>query len=78
MVIKLPRLRCPNCGKSMGPVTANSIPRANTYEECLRKCTRCLIGATNAISFAKVKFIQAPPPVLPPVQEPGQPPPPEK
>ena len=41
----------------MGPVTAKEIPPANKFEECLRKCPRCNIGATNAKSPAKVKFI---------------------
>jgi hypothetical protein len=43
----------------MGPVKAANVPPAITYEDCLRKCTRCLIGATNAKSPAKVKFIRA-------------------
>lgn len=50
-------MRCPQCGKGMGPVTAKEIPPANKFEECLRKCPRCNIGATNAKSPAKVKFI---------------------
>ncbi len=41
----------------MGPVSAKEIPPANKFEECLRKCPRCNIGATNAKSPAKVKFI---------------------
>lgn len=41
----------------MGQVSAKEIPPANKFEECLRKCPRCNIGATNAKSPAKVKFI---------------------
>jgi len=41
----------------MGPVSAKEIPPANKYEECLRKCPRCLIGATNAKNPAKVRFM---------------------
>ena len=54
----LPKLRCPGCGKAMGPVTADIITPANTFEECLRRCNNCRIGATNAKNPAKVKFIQ--------------------
>lgn len=50
-------MRCPQCGKGMGPVSAREIPPANKFEECLRKCPRCNIGATNAKNPAKVKFI---------------------
>lgn len=50
----------------MGPVSAKEIPPANKFEECLRKCPRCNIGATNAKSPAKVKFIYgAQPPAKP-------------
>lgn len=41
----------------MGPVSAREIPPANKFEECLRKCPRCQIGATNAKNPARVKFI---------------------
>jgi len=69
-MITLPRLRCPNCGKNMGPVKAKEIPPAYKFEDCLRQCPRCLIGATNAINPAKVKFIQSgqPPQENPPVK----------
>ena len=56
MVI-LPRLRCPGCGKAMGPVKAKEVPPAEKFEDCLRRCPRCLIGASNAKNPAKVKFI---------------------
>lgn len=63
----LPKLRCPNCGKAMGPVTADIIPPANTFEDCLRRCPKCMIGATNAKNPAKVRYIQGElPPELPP------------
>ncbi len=58
-MITLPRLRCPGCGKAMGPVSAREIPPANKFEECLRRCERCKIGASNAKNPAKVKFIHA-------------------
>jgi hypothetical protein len=63
-MVTLPRLRCPQCGKNMGPVKAKDVPPANKYEDCLRRCPRCLIGATNAKNPAKVKYIRAdqPPP----------------
>ena len=59
MMITLPKIRCPQCGKGMGPVTAQVIPPANTFEDCLRRCPRCNIGATNAKNPAKVKYIRA-------------------
>ena len=58
----LPSLRCPGCGKAMEQITANVIPPANTYNDCLRRCPKCGIGATNAKNPAKVKFLQADPP----------------
>lgn len=58
MVI-LPKLRCPTCGRAMGPVKVNEVPPANKYEDCLRQCTRCGVGATNAKNPAKVKYIQS-------------------
>jgi hypothetical protein len=58
MVI-LPRLRCPACGKGMGPVKAREVPPAIKFEDCLRQCPRCKIGATNAKNPAKVKYIYA-------------------
>lgn len=65
----LPKLRCPGCGKAMGPVTANVIPPAETFEDCLRRCNKCRIGATNAKNPAKVRFIQGVHPQdLPPQQ----------
>ena len=60
-MITLPRLRCPTCGKAMGPVSAKVIPPALKLEDCLRRCPRCNIGATNAKNPAKVKFIFPPP-----------------
>ena len=64
----LPKLRCPNCGKAMGPVTASIIPPAETFEDCLRRCHICRIGATNAKNPAKVRFIQGEQPVPPPAK----------
>ena len=54
----LPSLRCPGCGKAMAQVTADIIPPAVSYDDCLRRCPECLIGATNAKNPAKVKYIQ--------------------
>lgn len=72
MVI-LPKLRCPGCGKSIGPIKAKEVPPANKYEDCLRRCLRCGIGATNAKNPAKVKYIHAGlPPGAPPREIPPQ------
>jgi len=57
-MITLPKLRCPGCGKNMGAVTAEIIPPAVRYDDCLRRCPDCGIGATNAKNPAKVKYIQ--------------------
>ena len=77
----LPKLDCPNCGKAMGPVSAQNIPPATTFEDCLRRCNKCMIGATNAKNTNKVKFIRGPqPPAAPelppetPKMPPGTPP----
>lgn len=66
----LPKLRCPNCGKAMGPVTAAIIPPAERFEDCLRRCHKCRIGATNAKNPAKVRFIQGEQPQVPPAPKP--------
>ena len=58
MVI-LPKLRCPTCGRGMGPVKADVVPPADKYEDCLRKCDRCGVGATNAKNPAKVRYLQS-------------------
>ncbi|OGR66862.1 MAG: hypothetical protein A2081_03050 [Elusimicrobia bacterium GWC2_61_19] len=52
----------------MGPIKAKEVPPANTYDECLRRCPRCRIGATNAKSFSKIKFIYADGVPKPPTQ----------
>ena len=65
----LPKIQCPGCGKSMSAVTAEVIPPANTFRDCLRRCLKCGIGATNAKNPAKVKFIQDDlPPETPPLK----------
>lgn len=74
----LPKLRCPGCGKAMGPIKAKDVPPANKFEDCLRRCLRCNIGATNAKNPAKVKYIHGeqpkdiPPKVTPPQATPSQ------
>ena len=79
-MVELPHLRCPGCGAHLKPVKSRIIPLAEKYEDCLRRCEKCRIGATNAKNPAKVRFIYAgqpqqpapaaPPP--PPPQEPGK------
>jgi hypothetical protein len=61
-MVELPHLRCPGCGKHLGPVKSRNIPLAEKFEDCLRRCERCGIGASNAKNPAKVKFIQGPKP----------------
>jgi hypothetical protein len=56
----------------MGPVKAAEVPPANKYEDCLRRCPRCRIGATNAKNPAKVKYIHADSPGI--LQSPDAPP----
>lgn len=67
-MVELPHLRCPGCGGHLRPVKSRLVPRAEKYEQCLRKCEKCRIGATNAKNPAKVKFIYAnrPAPETPP------------
>lgn len=55
----LPRLLCPGCGKTIHGVNAKEVPPAEKYEDCLRRCGKCRIGASNAKSQAKVKFYYA-------------------
>lgn len=60
MVI-LPKVRCPGCGKLMAEARAKEVPPAVKLSDCLRRCPRCNIGATNAKNPLKVKFIFPPP-----------------
>ncbi|OGR76769.1 MAG: hypothetical protein A2X32_01415 [Elusimicrobia bacterium GWC2_64_44] len=72
-MVELPHLRCPGCGKHLGPVKARNIPLAEKFEDCLRRCERCRIGATNAKNPAKVRFIQGEkPPEAPKPEVPQQ------
>ena len=70
-MVELPHLRCPGCGKHLQPVKSRHIPLAEKYEDCLRRCEKCRIGATNAKNPAKVKFIHAD---AAPQPEPAKPP----
>ena len=73
MVI-LPKVRCPGCGKLMPEIKVREVPPANRYSECLRRCAKCRIGATNAKNPAKVKFIHATVlPETPPQEQPPKP-----
>lgn len=58
-MVELPMVRCPGCGKHLGPVKSRIIPLAEKFEDCLRRCERCRIGASNAKNPAKVRFIKA-------------------
>ncbi len=64
----------------MGQVTVKTVPPANSYRDCLRRCRKCRIGATNAKNPAKVRFLRAetPPEAAAPearkAQEPALPP----
>lgn len=69
----LPKMRCPGCGKGLGPVTAKEIPPAETYNQCLRRCPRCLIGLTNAKNPAKVRYLRADGAGEPQARPPAQP-----
>lgn len=70
-MIILPRLRCPGCGKTIHAVKADFVPPAEKFEDCLRRCNKCRIGASNAKNPAKVKYHQGDP--LPPETPPQQP-----
>lgn len=43
----------------MKPVNAGEVPPAEKYEDCLRRCPKCGIGASNAKNPAKVKYLRA-------------------
>lgn len=81
-MVELPHLRCPGCGAHLKPVKSRHIPLAEKYEDCLRRCEKCRIGATNAKNPAKVRFIhgakpaapEAPPPAAEPTEPPQEPP----
>lgn len=53
----------------MGPISAKEIPPATKYDECLRRCPRCKLGATNAKNPAKVKYFHSDQPPGTPPQE---------
>ncbi|OGR43849.1 MAG: hypothetical protein A2X35_09060 [Elusimicrobia bacterium GWA2_61_42] len=57
-MIILPRLTCPNCGKPIRGVKVDVVPPAIVYTDCLRRCAKCGIGASNAKNPAKVKYIR--------------------
>ncbi len=57
----LPRLLCPKCGKTIHGVNAKEVPPAEKYEDCLRRCNKCRVGASNAKNPAKVKFFYGEP-----------------
>lgn len=65
----LPSIRCPQCGRKLGPVTAKVIPPAEKFKDCLRRCGKCRIGATNAKNPAKVRFIASDKPPKPPLEK---------
>lgn len=43
----------------MKSVKAAEVPPAEEYNDCLRRCPKCGIGASNAKNPAKVKFYMA-------------------
>jgi hypothetical protein len=53
---QLPSLECPRCGCSMTTrESVGEMPSAKCFQDCLRRCERCGIGASNA--KAKVTWI---------------------
>ena len=54
----LPSLKCPGCaGEIAGADVPDKPPAANDYDTCLRKCTVCKVGASNAADANAVTFI---------------------
>jgi len=54
-MVELPHLRCPGCGAHLQPVKSRHIPLAEKYEDCLRRCERCRIGAITPEERAAVR-----------------------
>ncbi len=55
---RLPEVKCPKCNETMGQTDLSSAVRtARRYEDCLRECESCEIGASNAKELQSVTFI---------------------
>jgi hypothetical protein len=55
---RLPEVNCPKCNETLRQVDVSGAVRvARTYENCLRKCEKCEIGASNAKEPQSVTFI---------------------
>jgi hypothetical protein len=52
---RLPDVKCPKCSETMRQTDLSSAARtARSYEECLRKCEKCEVGASNANDSSSV------------------------
>lgn len=43
------KINCPHCGKEMNEYPGDSHKRAFCYDDCIRRCSTCEIGASNSI-----------------------------
>ena len=58
----LPEIVCPRCMQKIAGVTVlGTIPSASSFERCLRKCTTCGIGVSNARNPHTVTYIHRDP-----------------
>lgn len=59
---RLPDVKCPKCSETMRQTDLSSAARtARSYKECLRKCEKCEVGASNAKEPQSVTFIHKDP-----------------
>jgi hypothetical protein len=57
-IASLSALSCPRCGEPMSSVQSRSRPgTANRFEDCLRRCEACRIGASNSATPDTVTYI---------------------
>lgn len=55
--MQLNALKCPKCGIDLLPPEKNDkIVKTNSYNDCLRKCNKCLIGFSNSKTKPKLIY----------------------
>lgn len=51
----LPEIACPNCGGTLLPLPGEAIA-PKTWHDCLRQCSKCKLGLSNARTNPTVLF----------------------
>jgi hypothetical protein len=54
---QLPDLKCPKCGSALLEMSIDSVPRANSFDDCLRRCEPCGIGVSNSSDAEAATYI---------------------